>query len=43
MPKTRTVSKARDRLSVVAFAGFLLVLYIGLAFAAGWLVGKEFL
>jgi hypothetical protein len=43
MPKTRTISGARERLSVLAFACLLLALYVGLAFAAGWIVGKEFL
>jgi len=43
MPKTRTVSGVRERLTVVLFACFLLVVYVGLAFAAGWLVGRELL
>jgi hypothetical protein len=43
MPKTRTISGARERLSILAFACLLLVLFVGLAFGAGWLVGKEFL
>jgi hypothetical protein len=43
LPKTRTVSSARERLVILAFACFLLALYVGLAFAAGWLVGEEFL
>jgi hypothetical protein len=41
--KTRTISGARERLGILAFACFLLVLYVGIAFAAGWLVGMEFL
>lgn len=43
MAKTRTISGARERLSILAFACFLLVCYVGLAFGAGWLVGKELL
>ena len=43
MPKTRTVSGARERISVLAFAAVLLLLYVGLAFAAGWVVGRELL
>jgi hypothetical protein len=30
----------RDRLSVFAFAAFLLALFVGLAFAAGYVLGK---
>ncbi len=43
MPKPRTISGIRERFSVLAFACFLLALYVGLAFAAGWIVGKELL
>jgi hypothetical protein len=43
MPKTRTISGARERLTILAFACLLLVLYVGLAFAAGWIVGRELL
>ncbi len=43
MPRTRTVSGTRERLTVLAFACILLVLYVGLAFAAGWVVGEELL
>jgi hypothetical protein len=32
--------RVRERLSVFAFAGFLLALFVGLAFAAGWAVGR---
>jgi hypothetical protein len=43
MARTRTISRARERFSVFAFAAFLVALYIGLAFAAGWLVGRVLL
>jgi hypothetical protein len=43
MPKTRTISSTRERISVLAFACLLLVLYVGLAFAAGWILGRELL
>ena len=43
MPKTRTISGARERISVLAFACFLLLVFVGLAFAAGWIVGRELL
>jgi hypothetical protein len=34
------MSRARERFSVFAFAAFLLALYVGLAFVAGWLLGR---
>jgi hypothetical protein len=34
------MSRARERLSVFAFATFLLVLFVGLAYLAGWLLGR---
>jgi hypothetical protein len=37
------MTRVRERLSVFAFAAFLLSLYVGLAFAAGWLLGKVLL
>jgi hypothetical protein len=43
VPKTRTISEARERLTILAFACLLLVLFVGLAFGAGWIVGKELL
>jgi hypothetical protein len=43
MARTRTISKARGRPSVVIFAVVLLALYVGLAFATGWLIGRYFL
>ncbi len=39
----RTMSRARDRISVFAFAILLLVLFVGLAFAAGYALGKVLL
>jgi predicted PurR-regulated permease PerM len=38
--RTRTMSRVRERLSVFAFAAFLLALFVGLAFAAGYALGK---
>jgi hypothetical protein len=35
--------RARERLSVFAFAAVLLALYVGLAFLAGWLLGRVLL
>ena len=35
------MSRARDRLSVFVFAAVLLALYVGLAFAAGWLTRED--
>jgi hypothetical protein len=32
--------RVRERLSVFAFAAFLLALFVGLSFAAGWAVGR---
>jgi hypothetical protein len=43
MARTRTVSGVRGRSSVVLFATVLLALYVGIAFAAGWLIGRFFL
>ncbi len=43
MPRTRTISRARDRLSVFIFAVLLLASYVGLAFAAGWILGRMLL
>ena len=34
------MSRSVRRLSVFIFAAVLLALYVGLAFAAGWLIGK---
>ena len=34
------MSRLRERFSVFAFAGVLLGLFVGLAFLAGWLVGR---
>jgi hypothetical protein len=37
------MTRVRERFSVFAFAAFLLGLYVGLAFAAGWVLGKVLL
>ena len=37
------MSRVRERLSVFAFAAFLLALFVGLAFGAGWLLGRVLL
>jgi hypothetical protein len=37
------MSRVRERVSVFAFAALLLGLFVGLAFAAGWIVGKMLL
>jgi hypothetical protein len=34
------MTRVRDRLSVFAFAALLLALFVGLAFIAGWALGK---
>jgi len=34
------MTRVRDRLSVFTFAAFLLALFVGLAFAAGYTLGK---
>ena len=34
------MTRARERFSVFAFAAILLALYVGLAFVAGWLLGR---
>jgi len=34
------MSRVRERLSVFAFAALLLALFVGLAFAAGWILGR---
>ncbi len=39
----RTMSRASDRISVFLFALLLLVLFVGLAFAAGYALGKVLL
>jgi hypothetical protein len=43
MRRTRTISKARERFSVFTFAAVLVALYVGLAFAAGWVLGRMLL
>jgi hypothetical protein len=40
MARTRRISRASGRPSVFIFAVVLLALYVGLAFAAGWLLGR---
>jgi len=35
--------RARDRLGIFLFAGLLLVLWVGLAFLAGWVLGRMLL
>jgi hypothetical protein len=37
------MTRARERFSVFAFAAILLGLYVGLAFVAGWLLGRVLL
>ena len=37
------MTRARERFSVFAFAAFLLALFVGLAFVAGWLLGRVLL
>jgi hypothetical protein len=37
------MSRARERLSVFAFAAVLLALYVGIAFVAGWVLGRVLL
>jgi preprotein translocase subunit SecE len=37
------MSRVRERFSVFAFAAFLLGLFVGLAFLAGWIVGRVLL
>jgi disulfide bond formation protein DsbB len=34
------VTRARDRLAVLAFAAFVLLAIVGAAFAAGYILGK---
>jgi hypothetical protein len=34
------MTRVRDRISVFAFAALLLALFVGLAFIAGWALGK---
>jgi hypothetical protein len=34
------MAHAGDRVGVFAFALFLLAAFVGLAFAAGWIIGK---
>jgi len=43
MARTRKISGASGRTSVYIFAAVLLAVYVGLAFAAGWLIGRFFL
>ena len=38
--RRRTMSRTRERLSVFAFAAIVLVAIVGMAFGAGYLVGK---
>jgi hypothetical protein len=38
--RRRKVTKAADRLSVFAFAAVVLLVIVGLAFAAGYVVGQ---
>jgi hypothetical protein len=33
----------RERISVFAFAALLLALFVGLSFAAGWVLGRSLL
>jgi hypothetical protein len=37
------MTRARERISVFAFAAILLAVYVGLAFMAGWLLGRVLL
>jgi hypothetical protein len=37
------MSRVRERFSVFAFAAVLLGLFVGLAFLAGWVLGRVFL
>jgi len=37
------MTRARERFSVFVFAGFLLAVYVGLAFLAGWVLGRVLL
>jgi preprotein translocase subunit SecE len=37
------MSRLREGISVFAFAAFLLIVFVGLAFLAGWIVGRELL
>jgi hypothetical protein len=37
------MTRVRERLSVLAFAALLLSLFVGLSFAAGWVLGKVLL
>ena len=39
-PKIRTMTRARERTTVFLFAVLLLALFVGLAFAAGYGVGR---
>jgi hypothetical protein len=34
------MAHTHERLTVFAFAFFLLAVFVGLAFAAGWIIGK---
>jgi hypothetical protein len=37
------MSRARERISIFTFALFLLGLFVGLAFAVGWVLGRMLL
>jgi len=37
------MTRARERLGVFAFAAFLLALFVGLSFMAGWVLGRMLL
>jgi hypothetical protein len=34
------MAQVGDRLTVLAFAALLLAAFVGIAFAAGWIIGK---
>jgi hypothetical protein len=38
--RRRTMTKVAERLSVFAFAGVVIMVIVGLAFAAGYVVGQ---
>jgi hypothetical protein len=37
------MSRARERISIFTFAFLLLALFVGLAFAVGWVLGRMLL
>ena len=41
--RTGAMASVGERLSVFAFAGFVVVAIVGIAFAAGYLIGRIFL